>query len=63
MAFRVTAGQRTSGLASAPAGQLNRRGPKPWINGPWDLQFVTAMLKRDEEIRRVDAYFRIQFMR
>ena len=34
------------------------------INGPWDLQFVTAMLKRDEEIRRADAYFRMkrQFM-
>jgi hypothetical protein len=46
------------------ASELNRRGPKPWIDGPWDLQFVTSILKRDEQIKRADAYLRLkrQFM-
>ena len=60
---RITQLQNEGLSLQQVAGELNERGPKPWINGPWDLQFVTAMLKRDEEIRRVDAYFRIQFMR
>ena len=47
------------------ANELNGRGTKPMIDGPWDVQFVTSILKRNEEIRRVDAYFRMkrQFMR
>ncbi|MGA9202776.1 MAG: hypothetical protein WBZ67_20055 [Pseudolabrys sp.] len=62
---RITQLQNEGLSLQQVAGELKERGPKPWINGPWELQFVTAMLKRDEEIRRVDAYFRMkrQFMR
>ena len=61
---RITQLQNEGLSLQQVASELNRRGPKPWINGPWGLQFVTAMLKRDEQIRRVDAYFRLkrQFM-
>lgn len=40
--------------------ELNRRRRGPWIYGrsDWDLQFVTSVIKRDEQIKRVDAYFR-----
>ncbi|MGC1896646.1 MAG: hypothetical protein WA763_23605, partial [Pseudolabrys sp.] len=57
---RITQLQNEGLSLQQVASELNRRGPKPWINGPWDLQFVIAMLKRDEEIRRVDAYFRMK---
>lgn len=40
--------------------ELNRRGIGPYVykRSSWDLEFITAMLKRDEQIKRVDAYFR-----
>ena len=46
------------------ANELNGRGPNPWIDGPWDLQFVTGVLRRDEQIKRADEYLRLrrQFM-
>jgi hypothetical protein len=46
------------------ASELDRRGPKPWVDARWDLQFVTSVLKRDEQIKRADEYLRLkrQFM-
>jgi hypothetical protein len=43
------------------ASELNRRGAGPWIYGrsDWDLQFITSILKRDEQIKRADAYVRL----
>ena len=42
------------------ASKLNRRGPKPWVDGPWDLQFVISILKRDEQIKQADGYLRLR---
>jgi hypothetical protein len=41
------------------ATELNRRGPKPWIDRPWDPQFVTGILKLDERIKHADEYLRV----
>lgn len=40
------------------AGELNRRGPRPMIDRPWDAQFVISVLRRNEQIKRADAYLR-----
>jgi hypothetical protein len=42
------------------ASELNRRGPEPWVDGPWDLQFVISILKRDEQIKQADKYLRLR---
>jgi hypothetical protein len=42
------------------ASELNRRGPKPLIDGPCDLLFTTSILKRDEQIKRADEYLRLR---
>ena len=46
------------------ASELSRHGPGPWVNRPWDLQFVTAVVRRDQQIKRIDKYLRLkrQFM-
>lgn len=46
------------------ANELNGRGSKPMIDGPWTVQFVTSILNRNEQIQRADAYLRLkrQFM-
>jgi hypothetical protein len=46
------------------ASELNRRGSKPMIDGPWTVQFVTSILNRNEQMKRADAYLRLkrQFM-
>lgn len=43
------------------ATELNRHGPGPWIyKRSWDLRLVTGVVKRDEQIKRVDAYLRLK---
>jgi hypothetical protein len=42
------------------ASDLNRRGLKLWKDRPWDLQYVTSILKLDEQIKRADEYLRLK---
>ena len=46
------------------ASELDTGGPEPWVDGPWDLQFVIFVLKRNEQIKQADEYLRLrrQFM-